>query len=73
MRTLEVTAAGSLFHVLRSAESQEEVGKGEPGGIVDALGFGTFLAQVHLLHLVPDDLGQVHFGFAVFANATLHS
>src|ERR1017187_8904175 len=41
---------------------QEEVGERKTAWIRHSLGLGAFLAQVHLVHLVVQDLGEVHRG-----------
>ena len=45
--------------------SREHVGEGEALWVGHALGLGTFLAEVDLVNLVVDDLGQVDSGLVV--------
>src|SRR5437660_294225 len=71
MGTLNFSAA--LGDFLGGAQAEEQVGKRSSCGIINPLLLATFLAQIDLLHLVSNDLGQVHFGFFFFADAAEHS
>ena len=62
-----------LRNLLGGAQAKQQVGKRGSRGIIDPLFLATFLAQIDLLHLIPNDLGQVHFGFFFFADAAEHS
>ena len=59
-------AAGGLRDLLRGAQAKEQVGRGK-ARVVDALLFGTILAQVHLLHFVVHNLRQVNLRRVLFA------
>jgi hypothetical protein len=61
-----------LLNFLGSAQAEKQVGEGEARRIVNALGFGAFFTKVHLLHFVTYNLGEMHGGFLVLANAAQH-
>ena len=65
--------AGGLFDLLRRPEAEQQIRQGKTGRIVHALGFGAFLAKIHLLHFIPGNLRQVNGGFAFLADTAQHS
>src|SRR6266702_4083159 len=72
MGTFNFRPAGRLLHLLRRAQAEQQIGERKTRGIVDPFVLGAVLAQIHLLHLVTDDLAQVDFRFFFFANAAQH-
>jgi hypothetical protein len=64
--------AGAALDLLCRAESKEQIGKGKAGGIVNALRLGATVAQIDLLHLPVDDLGQEDTRLIGFANIAGH-
>jgi len=70
---LQTDSAAGLFNFLRSAQPEKQVRQRETSGVVYAFGLRALLAQVHLLHFVPGDLGQVDRGFLFLADAAQHS
>ena len=55
----------------RRARPHQQISQGKPGWIRDALLFRALFAQIDLLHLAIDDLGQKQAGLLV-AQVTLH-
>ena len=66
-------AAAGLRDLLRRAQAEQQVGQRKAGRVVDALLLGALLAQIHLLHLVADDLGQMNRGRVLFAKHAQHT
>src|SRR6266542_3130805 len=72
-RAFHLATAAGLLHLLRSPQTEQQIGQGKAGRIINPLLRGASLAQVHLLHLVSDDLGQANLCFLLFTDATQHS
>ena len=72
LRTFHVRAAHGLLDFLRRAQPQQQVREREARRVIHALALGAAFAQVHLLHLVTHDLGEMDRGRFFFANAAQH-
>src|ERR1051325_4047859 len=70
---LDLRPAAGLLDLLRGPQPEQQIRQRKSRRIVHSLGFGAFLAQVHLLHFVPGDLSQVDGGLFFFADAAQHN
>ena len=68
----EIRSGGGLGHLLRRAQSEQQVGQRKAGRIVHALLLGTRLTEVHLLGLAPNHLSEVDCRHVLFADVAKH-
>ena len=69
----EVTARLEEERRRIEAQAQQQIRERESRRVRRPLALGAAFAQVHLLHLVPGDLGQMHGGFFFLADAAQHN
>ena len=69
---LRFAAAGGLFHFLRGAEAEEQIGEREASRIVNAFRLGATFTEVHFLRFPFDHLGQVNGCYVLFTNVAEH-
>src|ERR1043165_2048718 len=62
----------ALFNLFGGTDSEEEIGQGKTGGILDAFLLGAGVAEVHLLHLAFQNLGQEDRCIIAFTNVAQH-
>ncbi len=71
-------AHGTFLHrtapldFLRGTESEKQIGQGKPGWVGNPFFFRAALAEVHLLHLAFDDLGEKNRGLILLTNIAVH-
>src|SRR4051794_30227276 len=71
MRTFYIATA--LCDFLGGPKAQQQISQRGARGIINPLLLGALLAEVHLLHLIANNLGEMHLGILLFANTTQHS